>query len=100
MADSFFDGCYDPKNTSPDQLYPLLYKTSAAAEITLRQLHFYGTKAAAQTGHCVKHYLKRESARSAGRVPSGAGIKARNVFKKKNTPSSFLMREYLFVILT
>lgn len=33
-----------PKSTTPDQLYPLLYKTSAAAEITLCQLHFYGTK--------------------------------------------------------
>lgn len=43
MADSFFDGCYDPKRPSPDQLYPLLYKTSAAAEIILCQLHFYGT---------------------------------------------------------
>ena len=32
------------KAASPDQLYPLLYKTSAAAEITLCQLHFYGTK--------------------------------------------------------
>ena len=46
MADSFSDGCYDPKKPSPDQLYPLLYKTSAAVEITLRQLHFYGTKTA------------------------------------------------------
>ena len=44
MADSFRDGCYDPKNRPPDQLYPLLYKTSAAAEIELYQLHFYGTK--------------------------------------------------------
>ena len=44
MADSFIDGCYDPKKISPDQLYPLLYKTSAAAEITLCQLHFHGTK--------------------------------------------------------
>ena len=44
MADSFSDGCYDPKKRSPDQLYPLLYKTSAAAEITLCQLHFHGTK--------------------------------------------------------
>ena len=32
------------KLTSPDQLYPLLYKTSAAAEIVLCQLHFHGTK--------------------------------------------------------
>jgi len=46
MADSFCDGCYDPKKRSPDQLYPLLYKTSAAAEITLCQLHFHGTKKA------------------------------------------------------
>ena len=45
MADSLFYGCYDPKTPSPDQLYPLLYKTSAAAEIALCQLHFYGTKA-------------------------------------------------------
>ena len=46
MADSFIDGCYDPKKPSPDQLYPLLYKTSAAAEIVLCQLHFHGTKEA------------------------------------------------------
>ena len=32
------------KAASPDQLYPLLYKTSAAAEIAICQLHFYGTK--------------------------------------------------------
>ena len=44
MADCFYYGCYDPKMPSPDQLYPLLYKTSAAAEITLCQLHFHGTK--------------------------------------------------------
>ena len=44
MADSFIAGCWDPKNASPDQLIPLLYKTSAAAEITLCQLHFHSTK--------------------------------------------------------
>ena len=44
MADSFIVGCYDPKKPSSDQLYPLLYKTSAAAEIVLCQLHFHGTK--------------------------------------------------------
>ena len=44
MADCFIDGCYNPEKTSPDQLYPLLYKTSAAAEIALCQLHFHGTK--------------------------------------------------------
>jgi hypothetical protein len=44
MADSFYDGCCDPKKASPDQLIPLLYKTSAAAEIALCQLHFHGTK--------------------------------------------------------
>ncbi|MBR0456602.1 MAG: hypothetical protein IJJ01_08020, partial [Firmicutes bacterium] len=44
MADSFIAGCCDPKNASPDQLIPLLYKTSAAAEITLCLLHFHGTK--------------------------------------------------------
>jgi hypothetical protein len=53
MADSFIAGCWDPKNASPDQLIPLLYKTSAAAEITLCQLHFHGTKKRAFSGSLI-----------------------------------------------
>ena len=85
MADSFYYGCYDPKKASPDQLYPLLYKTSAAAEITLCQLHFYGTKAAAQNGRSVKCISEMFRAPE-GRVAEGAGLKPRVIVAKKKIP--------------
>jgi hypothetical protein len=57
-------------------------------------------KTAAQTDRCVKHYLKERLRASTWAGAKRGGLKGAQCVQEKNTPSSFLMREYLFVILT
>jgi len=57
-------------------------------------------KTAAQTDRCVKYYLKERLRASTWAGAKRGGLKGAQCVQEKNTPSSFLMREYLFVILT